>query len=110
MINLFKIKYWFILLFLVSCQPEELISGDVATIIFYKNSTAGSYSVIINNINYGEVPYVDRTPACNTSEGLRLRFDPGTYYVDIRNNSNPVYVAPVAITLSRGECKLYRVQ
>ena len=109
MFKLFSIKYLLLILLFISCQPED-IGNNYGTIIFYKQSTSGNYLVFINNIPYGEVPYVDRTPACNTTEGLRLRFEPGTYTVDVRNNNSTVYVPPVQVTLARGECKLYRVQ
>ena len=99
-----------ILALLCSCNKQVEDIGPYGTFIFYKQSTSGSYSVYINNIYYGDVPYNERTPACNTTEGLRLRFAPGSYWVDVRNNSSSVYVPPVQVTIDRDECKLYRVQ
>lgn len=102
-------KLLLVSIFFISCGQQQM-TDNYGTFIFYKLSTTGSFTVWINGDRYADVPYVDHTPACNTSDGLRLKFAPGTYSVDIHNNNNTTYIPPVQVTLSKGECKLLRAQ
>jgi hypothetical protein len=110
LLNFLNIKYFILVLFFISCGREDLSSDEYGTVIFYKQSTSGSFTIFINQVNHGDVPYVDRTPACNTTEGKRIRLAPGTHAIQVINNSSTVWVNPEQVTISRGECKLYRVQ
>ncbi len=104
-----RIKWLLPVLFFVACSPEEM-TADYGTLVIYKLSSTGSFSVYINGTFYGDVPYVDHVPACNTSDGLRLKMVPGTFYLDVRNNSNTTYVPPVQTTIAKNECLLVRAQ
>lgn len=84
--------------------------NDYGLIIFYKQSTGGNFSVYIDQQPWGNVPYVDRSPVCNGTDGLRVHLVPGEYWLDVRNLNSTVYKPPERLYIARGECKLYRVQ